>query len=345
MPKQLLWFAGGKLTWREYKEPKLDPGQVRVRSAFGAAKHGTELAFQKGYAAARGRYQRDLQLFVRDEAPSKSAVPTGAGVGNMTVGKVIEVAAEVEGLAAGDRVLVYGGFRQSHVCAADRCRKLPPELSWKSAVCLDPADFAMGAVRDGNVRVGDAVAVFGTGAIGLMAVQIARVGGASPVIAVEPLPTRRELARRLGADHVLDPGQCDAGLEMKKLTGGRGVDVAIEYSGSPQALQAALRGVAYGGTVVAGAFPPPHEAGLDLGAEAHLNIPNIVFSRSCSEPNRDHPRWNESRIFDTCLRLLIEGKISGDEVVTPVVKFDDLAGEYPKIATEPDTYVKLGCEY
>jgi threonine dehydrogenase-like Zn-dependent dehydrogenase len=132
---------------------------------------------------------------------------------------------------------------------------------------------------------------------------------------------------------------------MKKLTGGRGVDVAIDYSGAWQALQAALRGVAYGGTVVAGAFPPPHDAGLDLGAEAHLNIPNIVFSRSCSEPNRDHPRWNDSRIFEVCLRLLIEGKISGDEVVTPVVKFDDLAEEYPKIAAEPDTYVKIGCEY
>ena len=56
------------------------------------------------------------------------------------------------------------------------------------------------------------------------------------------------------------------------------MDVAIDYSGAPQALQAALRGVAYGGTVVAGAFPPPHQAGLDLGAEAPLNLPSIVFT-------------------------------------------------------------------
>jgi len=200
-------------------------------------------------------------------------------------------------------------------------------------------------VRDGHVRVGDAVAVFGMGAIGLMAVQIARLAGASLVIAVEPLAGRRALARRLGADLVLDPTDCDAGLEIKRATDRRGVDVAIEFSGSRQALQHALRGVAFGGTVVAGAFPPPYDAGLDFGAEAHINTPTIVFSRACSQPNRDHPRWDEGRILDVCLRLLIAGRISGEEIVTPVVKFDELPGEYPKIITEPERYIKLGAVY
>jgi threonine dehydrogenase-like Zn-dependent dehydrogenase len=263
----------------------------------------------------------------------------------MTVGVVTEVGPEAKELAVGDRVLTYGGFRETHVRDESACWKIPAELSWKSAVCLDPADFALGAVRDGNVRVGDAVAVFGLGAIGLMAVQIAKAGGASPVIACEPLPRRRELAKRLGADIILDPTACDAGLEIKKATGGRGADVVIEYSGAWQALQAALRGVAYGGTVVAGAFPPPHAAGLDLGAEAHINIPTIVFSRSCSEPNRDSPRWNEQRIFQACLHLLTTGAITGEAVVTPVVPFGQVLTEYPKIATHPDEYVKLGVEY
>ncbi|KKL84828.1 hypothetical protein LCGC14_1960850, partial [marine sediment metagenome] len=226
-----------------------------------------------------------------------------------------------------------------------QCRQISPELSSASAVCLDPADFALGAIRDGHVRLGDAVVVFGTGAIGLMAVQLAKLAGASLVIAVEPLPNRLAIAGRVGADLMLDPAGCDVGLEIKKATAGRGADVAIDYSGAWQALQAALRGLAYGGTVVAGAFPPAHEAGLDLGAEAHLNLPSIVFSRSCSAPNRDHPRWDERRILDVCLALLEAGTISGDEVVTPVVKFEDLPEEYPRIVTEPDEYVKLGATY
>ncbi len=345
MPKELICFGGGKLEWREYSEPPLGPEQVRIASQFSAAKHGTEMAFFKGYAAARGRYDGQYKLFLREPKPPPAQHPRGSGVGNMTVGEVVEVGPEVRQLARGDRVLTYGGFRQTHVRAEGRCWKLPAEFSWKSAVCLDPADFALGAVRDGHVRVGDAVAVLGMGAIGLMAVQIARVAGAEKVIVSDPLPRRRELARQVGADLALDPAACDAGLEIKKATDGRGVDVAIEYSGAAAALQAALRGVAYGGTVVAGAFPPPYGAGLDLGAEAHINVPNLVFSRSCSEPNRDHPRWNEGRIFEACLRLLMDGRISGERVVTPVVPFADALKEYPKIATEPDAYVKLGVEY
>ena len=346
MPRELLCVALDEMRWGEYEEPELTPGQVRIRSRFSAAKHGTELAFLKGYAGARGRFDRDYKLFIRDEPREKPAEkPRGSAVGNMTVGTVVELGPEVKQLARGDRVLTSGGFRETHVRAADRCWKLPAELSWKSAVCLDPADFALGAVRDGHVRVGDAVAVFGMGAIGLMAVQIAKAAGASPVIVSDPLKNRRDIAERVGADLALDPTACDPGLEIKKATGGRGVDVAIDYSGCHRALQSALRGVAYGGTVVAGAFPPPYEAGLDLGAEAHLNVPNLIFSRSCSEPNRDYPRWDEGRILQTCLRLLIEGEISGEEVVTPVVAFADALDEYPKIATEPDVYVKLGVEY
>jgi threonine dehydrogenase-like Zn-dependent dehydrogenase len=212
-------------------------------------------------------------------------------------------------------------------------------------VCLDPADFAMGAVRDGHVRVGDAAAVLGMGAIGLMVVQLCKVAGACPVIASEPIASRRELARRLGADVVLDSHGCDVGLEIKKATRGRGADVVIDSSGSTDAMQDALRGVAYGGTVVSGAFPPPYGAGLDFGAESHLNIPTIVFSRACSEPHRDAPRWNERRIWDNVLRLLIEGRISGHQVVTPVVPFEELADVYPRIATEPDTLIKLGAEH
>jgi threonine dehydrogenase-like Zn-dependent dehydrogenase len=212
-------------------------------------------------------------------------------------------------------------------------------------VCLDPADFALAAVRDGNIRVGDAVAVFGLGAIGLMAVQVAKLSGAYPVIGVDPLANRREAGVVCGADSVLDPANCDAGLELKKATDRRGVDVAIEYSGAASAMQAALRGVAFGGTVVAGAFPPPYGAGLDFGAEAHLNRPNIVFSRAVSEPNRDHPRWSEDRIFDMCWRLFEQGMLTGEPVVTPVVDFEELVTEYPKIVSDPGSNIKLGCRF
>jgi len=347
MPRELLCVGPRQLEFREYKEAALREGEVRIRSDFGAAKHGTEMASFKGYGAQRGSWDSDLTLFKRVEG-NVNIYPTGPG--NMIVGTIVETGPGVKTLATGDRVLCYGSFKQSHVKAAEgetwrRCWKIPSTVAWQSAVCLDPADFAAGAVRDGNVRIGDAVAIFSMGAIGLMAVQLAKLAGAYPVIALDPLPIRLEAARALGADVLLDPSKCDAGVEIKKLTGKRGVDVAIEYSGSVPGLQGALRAVAFGGTVVAGAAPPAYAAGLDFGGEAHLNRPNIIFSRACSEPNREHPRWNENRIYELCWRLICEGKLNGERIVTPVVPFDELLNEYPKIETHPELNIKLGVKF
>jgi threonine dehydrogenase-like Zn-dependent dehydrogenase len=342
MPKELLATAAGTLEWREYNEPELRPGSVRVRSEYSAAKHGTELSFVKGTAIARGTYNGTLGLFTRDpEGEDGYPFP----VGNMVVGSVTEVGPDVDTLRPGDRVYAWGSFRETHTLAVRACTKLTNGTSWQSVVCNDPAHFAMGAVRDGNVRLGDCVAVFGMGAIGLVAVQLARAAGAAMVIAVDPIAARRAAAQRLGADETVDPLAGDTGRTLKELAGPTGPDVMIDFSGTRAALQQALRGVAFGGTVVCGAFPGPHDAGLDLGAEAHVNIPNVVFSRACSEPQRDHPRWSFRRIEETCRRMIERGAIRGEPIVTPIVPFDDLLESYQRIVSDPSAGIKLGVRH
>lgn len=340
MIRELIAPAPNQLAWREVNLPPLQPDQIRVRSLYGAAKHGTEMALFKGYAAARGGYDNTLRLH-RQELPG---VNYPVALGNIIIGEVVEVGSEVTAHAPGDLVFRYAPFRQEHVWP-QTARRLPPGVPWQAAVCLDPADFALGAVRDGHVRIGDAVAVFGMGAIGLLVVQLARLAGAHPVIAIDPLAERLDLARSCGADHALDPNACDVGLEIKMLTDRRGADVCIDYSGSHHALQAALRGIAYLGTVVAGAWPGAYPAGLDLGAEAHMNRPRIVFSRACSEPNPDYPNWDEGRIFDVVWRLLARGDLQTEAIVQPIVDFDDLIDVYPRIATHPQEIIKLGVRF
>ncbi|MFO7696601.1 MAG: zinc-binding alcohol dehydrogenase [Anaerolineae bacterium] len=342
MPKRLICVGPEQLAWEKYQEAPLAPDAVRIQAMYGAAKHGTEMAVYKGYGTARGVYNAHTQVF-EPLAEGASAYPFR--VGNMLVGHVTERGPEVNTVAVGDRVCLYSGFTETATVRADRCRVMPADMPWQTAVLLDPADFALGAVRDGQVRLGDAVAVFGMGAIGLTVLQMLRLAGARPIIAVEPLASRRAIAEALGADATVDPTACDAGLEIRRLTAGRGADVCIEYSGSRAAVQQALRGVAYGGTVVLGAYPPPYGAGLDLGAEAHHNIPNIVFTRACSEPGRDYPRWDNDRIYDACWALLAEGRLDGVPIVQPVVPFEDLLSAYPGIAGQPDKYLKLGVRF
>ncbi len=341
MLQELIAPAKEQVAFRELIWRPLAPAEVRVRSHFGAVKHGTEMALYKGYADPRGRFNSEYKLF--DAAQTGVNYPVA--LGNICVGDVIETGAAVKDFRVGDRVFHYGSLRQEHIWPVKDVRHLPDGVPWQAAVCLDPADFALGAVRDGNVRIGDAVAVFGMGAIGLLALQFAKLAGAYPVIAVEPIAIRQDAARACGADLVLDPTHCDAGLEIKRATAKRGADVCIEYSGHHLALQAALRAVAYGGAVVAGAFPGAYPAGLDFGAEAHMNRPKIIFSRACSEPNPDYPNWDEARLFDVAWRLLASGALITEPIVHPVVDFADLLTEYPKIATHPQESIKLGVRF
>ena len=121
--------------------------------------------------------------------------------------------------------------------------------------------------------------------------------------------------------------------------------MAIEYSGSRPALQDALRSVAFGGNVVCGAYPAPYGAGLDFGSEAHVNRPNLIFSRANSDPHREHPRWNNQRLYDTCLQLILDGRLTGEPIVEPVVPFEAAHKAYAQIATDPGSNIKLGVGY
>ena len=267
---------------------------------------GTELADFRGTTPfINGKFDNDWKVFVERAADEPRGIEFGdLPIGNMFVGTIIEAGADVTEYAVGDRVCSYGPIKETEIVnAVDnyKLRKMSREASAKNAVCYDPAQFALGGIRDANVRSGDNVVVIGLGAIGQLAVQMAKKSGASIVIAVDPIEKRREIAGKYGADYCFDPTACDVGYEVKRITGKMGADAILETSGSVQALQSALKGLAYGGTIAYLAFAKPFPAGLWLGQEAHYNYGKIVFSRACSEPNPDYPRWNRKRIEDVAV--------------------------------------------
>ncbi len=127
--------------------------------------------------------------------------------------------------------------------------KIPANLSDEDVLmCPDIMSTGFSAAERGHVRIGDAVAVFAQGPIGLCATAGARLSGAALVIAIDSVPKRLEMARRMGADAVIDHTQSDVVAEIKRLTGG-GVDVAIEALGTQGTFESALRSLRPGGTL------------------------------------------------------------------------------------------------
>ena len=178
------------------------------------------------------------------------------------------------------------------------------------------------AMRDAGIKLGDRVAVFGLGAIGLFAVQLAKVAGADWVVAVDPLDNRRELAtavrRRCGAStrwpvtatwawrsaRLTGPTPDPTPRAQTRITGGYlerptqtghlGVDVAVETSGSVPALHQAIRATRFGGTICMISFYGRDATGLYLGDEFHVNRLNLVSARAETLPRRDAPVWDLS---------------------------------------------------
>jgi alcohol dehydrogenase len=127
--------------------------------------------------------------------------------------------------------------------------RIPAGLSDEEVLlCPDIMSTGFSAAERGHVRLGDAVAVFAQGPIGLCATAGARLAGAALVIGVDSNPKRLEVARRMGADVVLNFKEQDVVAEIKRLTGG-GVDVAIEALGTAGTFENSLRCVRPGGTV------------------------------------------------------------------------------------------------
>ena len=142
---------------------------------------------------------------------------------------------------------------------------IPDGVTDEQVVLLaDIASTGFSAAESGHVRIGDSVVVFALGPIGLCAVAGARLSGASLIVGVDSDPVRLEVARRMGADVVLDFTQVDVVAEVKRLTGG-GADVTIEALGTQGTFENALRCLRPGGTlsslgVYSGKLEMPYEA-------------------------------------------------------------------------------------
>ncbi|WP_347091759.1 zinc-binding dehydrogenase [Sphingomonas parapaucimobilis] len=116
-------------------------------------------------------------------------------------------------------------------------------------MCPDILSTGFGGAEAGRIRIGDTVAIFAQGPIGLCATAGARLMGAARIIAVESVPERVAVSRRLGADEVVDFTREDPVAAIDRLTGGRGVDVAIEALGKAETFAWALEVLRPGGTL------------------------------------------------------------------------------------------------
>jgi alcohol dehydrogenase len=198
-------------------------------------------------------------------------------------------------------------------------------------MCPDILSTGLSGAERADIRIGDTVAVFAQGPIGLCATAGARLSGATTVIGVDRLANRLEMARRMGADHVIDSSHTDPVAEIMRLTGGRGVDVAIEALGTQATFEACLRVLRPGGTLSSlGVYST--DLVIPLGAFAAGLGDHRIITTLC-------PGGKER--MRRLMSVVQSGRIDLGPMVTHRFKLDDIEKAYDLFGHQRDGVLKV----
>lgn len=263
-------------------------------------------------------------------------------LGHEAAGVIVEVGAQVKGLQAGQRVTLEPGWTcgRCHYCKSGRYNlcpdvvfmatppvdgafaeyvawpasftyPIPDTMTLEEAALMEPLSVGVWATQRGNVKAGDSIAVVGSGPIGLVVLQVAKARGATTRIAVDVEPYRLDLARRLGATHVLNARELDPVAAIRELTGAlqgfapahAGVDVAFETAGTVATTRTTLAAVRPGGNAVLVGLPPEPMAELDIVSAAAREI-------------SIHGEFRYANTYPTAIALTAGGAVDVASLVT-----------------------------
>ena len=198
-------------------------------------------------------------------------------------------------------------------------------------MCPDIMSTGIAGAESGNIKIGDLVAIFAQGPIGLCATVGARLMGATAIFAVDMLPARLEMARKLGADHCINSANTDPVDEIMRLTSGRGVDVAIEALGKQTTFEAALRVLRPGGTLSSlGVYSK--DLSIPLGPFAAGLGDHRIITTLCPGGKERMRRM---------MNVIGSGRADLKPLVTHSFKLDDIEAAYDLFGHQRDGVLKV----
>lgn len=301
--KSLFFMAPRKVEVREEPLPTPGPRQVLVQTLISLISPGTEMLIFRGQAPG------DLEV---DET-----IPALAGrfgfplkYGYAVIGRAVVLG---EGVPAEwqDRLVFAFNPHESHFLAdLEELFLPPPSLTPEAAVFFPLMETATNLVMDGQPQLGEQVAVFGQGVVGLLLTGLlARLPLAS-LVTLDLHASRRSLSEEWGAHLSLDPTAPGAlELLLDNLSGSgpyRGADLCYEVSGDPQALDQAIAATGFNGRVVIGSWYGLKKADLNLGGRFHRSRMRLISSQVSTLNPELSGRWSKYRRYRLAWRMLLE---------------------------------------
>ncbi|MFW9834901.1 MAG: zinc-binding dehydrogenase [Candidatus Thorarchaeota archaeon] len=342
--KAAMYYDIGDVRYEETDVPEIGPGELLIKVGK-ALTCGTDVK----------TYKRGHPVLIK-QTPSL--------FGHEYAGTIEEVGAGVKGFEAGMRVvatnsapcgdcyfckmdmpnlcaklkdsLVNGAFAEYIRVPEDVVRwnthQIPESLSFRDAALTEPLACVVHGIEESNISLGDTVVVIGAGPIGQMLIMLAQKNGASTVIASDLAELRRNIARKAGADIVIDPSKEDPIKRVKEETSGYGADVVIEAVGIPQTWEQAVEMTRDAGTTVL-------FGGAASGTKFEIDTVRFHYGQlTIKGVFHLKPRHVEQ-----ALKLIITGDVNPDLLIShemPLAKINEALemmskGETMKVAISP----------
>jgi 2-desacetyl-2-hydroxyethyl bacteriochlorophyllide A dehydrogenase len=320
--KCLMATALNTVEIKQRRLEQLAAGMVRIRTEYSMVSTGTELHTIQGTHTQERPFPRMT--------------------GYIAIGRVVGVGEGVEWPALGERVLFSAAHFEMIDFAAERCTAVPEAIPSTVAVCTTLLGIGIRGVRAARVQLGDPVAVFGQGVIGAFAAHLAKLAGGCPVIAIDPVAARREVAKKLGADVTVDPSAEDVAERIKQLTDGRGVQSSIEATATPKVIAQLPAVTAAGGRIVV--LGGIHgKAELDLYTHFQKSDQIMV---GCGAPHaEDHPYTTQDANTAAIHRMMLAGRIDTEPVITHRVPYTEGPAVYQMLMNEKDKAIGVQFEW
>jgi len=330
----------GQIGFDQYEPGPLLPHEVRGRTLYSGVSAGTEMTIYRGSNPyAHKRWDASLKLFL-PEAAENHFYP--AVVGYEEVGFITEVGPQAQGIQLGDCVWGSWGHRTEFVMRSEDAARniLPAGLDPRAGIFARIGAISLNGILDAGINVGETVAVYGAGMVGLISMALAHLSGAR-VYAVDINAARRHHAERY-CDKFLSQ---DAALTIKQETGGRGADVVIEATGNYNALSEAIRSVAYAGKVISLGFYQGSPGAMQLGEEFHHNRVQVICSQIFNVPAALSFRWDVPRLERTIMALQAASRLDLISLITQEIPFRQAGTAYEMLEHYADTTLQVALTF
>jgi 2-desacetyl-2-hydroxyethyl bacteriochlorophyllide A dehydrogenase len=341
MHRQALFFTGPRQV-AVHREALAAPafGQVLVQTIISAISPGTEVLIYRGQAP------RDL---AQDEIIAALAGDFSFPLkyGYALVGQVVALGPGVSPEWEGRLVFAFHPHESHFLATPDELQMLPLYLTPEDSVFFPNMETAVTFMLDGRPLVGEQVAIFGQGIVGLLLTALLARCPLSSLVTLDLYPKRRLFSEELGASLSLDPTTSDLEQRLLGCLQGAGpypgADLTYEISGNPEALDQAIAVTGFHGRVVIGSWYGLKRSDLNLGGRFHRSRVRLISSQVSSIPPELSGRWSRARRNHITWQMLEE--IKPARFITHRFPIAEAAQAYELLDRNPGEAIQVVLEY